>query len=154
VTVLLAHYLDLLERSQLDLSKAFRQVATDHREEPDVFHECHLMAAQCEDHAERLKPFTERYGEEAEDEPDRLHSELFVGTRTGPLGLLRDLHDLYLMACECDISWTLIGQAAQGARDTELHAVVQRCEGETAIQLRWLVTRMKQAAPQVLVVAS
>jgi hypothetical protein len=30
---------------------------------------------------------------------------------------------------------------------------VQRCEGETAVQLRWLLTRMKQAAPQALVVA-
>jgi len=150
----LAHYLGLLHRSQLDLAKAFRQVATDHREEPDVFHECHLLAAQCEDHAERLRPFVHRYGEQVEDEPDRLHSELFAGTRRGPLGLLRDLHDLYLMGCECDISWTLIGQAAQGARDTDLQEVVRRCEGETSVQLRWLTTRMKQAAPQVLVVAS
>jgi hypothetical protein len=58
------------------------------------------------------------------------------------------------MAAECDICWTLIGQAAQGARDTELLGVVRRCEGETATQLAWLRTRMKQAAPQALVVAS
>jgi hypothetical protein len=31
--------------------------------------------------------------------------------------------------------------------------VVRRCEGETAVQLKWLRTRMKQAAPQALVVA-
>ena len=42
------------------------------------------------------------------------------------------------MATECDIAWTLVGQAAQGARDRELLDVVQRCEGETAIQLKWL----------------
>ncbi|MGH6914729.1 MAG: hypothetical protein ACREH3_13605, partial [Geminicoccales bacterium] len=89
----------------------------------------------------------------AEDEPERLHSELFAGTRGGPLGLLRDLHDLYLMACECDICWTLVGQAAQGARDRDLSEVVERCEGETAIKIKWLETRMKQAAPQALVVA-
>lgn len=152
--MLLAHYLGLLHRSQLDLAKAFHHVGTDHREEPDVFHECRLMASQCENHAEQLKPFVERYGEEADDEPDRLHSELFAGTRSGPLGLLRDLHDLYLMGCECDISWTLIGQAAQGARDSDLLSVVHRCEGQTSIQLLWLTTRMKQAAPQALVVAS
>jgi hypothetical protein len=92
--------------------------------------------------------------EEAPDEPARLHSQLFTGTRSGGLGLLRDLHDLYLMATECDISWTVVGQAAQGARDTELLEVVQRCAGETAIQLQWLRTRMKQAAPQALVVAT
>ena len=69
------------------------------------------------------------------------------------MGLLRDLHDLYLMACECDMAWTLVGQAAQGLRDQDLLEVVQACEGETAIQLKWLRTRMKQAAPQALVVA-
>jgi hypothetical protein len=30
---------------------------------------------------------------------------------------------------------------------------VTACEGETATQLKWLKTRMKQAAPQALVVA-
>jgi anaerobic selenocysteine-containing dehydrogenase len=76
-----------------------------------------------------------------------------LGPREGGLGLLRDLHDLYLMASECDMAWTLVGQAAQGARDTDLLAVVQACEGETAAQLQWLKSRMKEAAPQALVVA-
>lgn len=88
------------------------------------------------------------------DEPDRLHTELFKGTREGGLGLLRDLHDLYLMASECDISWTMIGQAAQGVRDKELFEVVNACDGETSTQLKWLKTRMKQAAPQALIAAS
>jgi len=57
------------------------------------------------------------------------------------------------MATECDLSWTLVGQAAQGARDRELLGVVQNCEQESATQLKWLQTRMKQAAPQALVVA-
>jgi hypothetical protein len=78
---------------------------------------------------------------------------LFGGPRTGPIALLQDLQDLYLMASECDIAWTILGQAAQGARDDELLAVVQRCEKETTIQLSWLRTRMKSAAPQALVVA-
>jgi hypothetical protein len=94
-----------------------------------------------------------RLGEDAPDEPDRLHSELIKGTREGGLGLLRDLHDLYLMACECDMAWTLVEQAAQGLRDNELFEVVQACEGETATQLQWLESRMKEAAPQALVVA-
>jgi len=123
-------------------------------EEVDVFHTCDKLAKECDEHAERLQPFAERYGEDAPDEPDRLYSELFTGTRTGGLGLLRDLHDLYLMACECDMAWTLVGQAAQGLRDRELLEVVTASEGETAMQLKWLRTRMKQAAPQALVVSS
>jgi len=149
----LAHYLGLLHKAQTDLAAAFREVADAHAEEVDVFHLCGKLAAECEAHAEKLGPFAERYGEDAPDEPDRLHGELFSGSRSGGLGLLRDLHDLYVMASFCDIAWTLVGQAAQGARDTDLLEVVQGCEGETATQLKWLKTRMKQAAPQALVVA-
>ena len=100
-----------------------------------------------------LEPIARRYGEDAGQEPAALHSELFAGPREEPLGLLRDLQDLYLMACECDIAWTLVGQAAQGAHDAELIGVVQSCESETAQQLAWLRSRMKTAAPQTLVVA-
>jgi hypothetical protein len=149
----LAHYLGLLHRAQLNLADAFREVAEAHGDEADVEHLCRKLAAECQDHAARLEPFAERYGEDAPDEPDRLHSELFRGPRSGGLALLRDLHDLYLMATECDMAWTLVGQAAQGARDRELLAVVTRCEVETATQLKWLRTRMKEAAPQALVVA-
>jgi hypothetical protein len=149
----LAHYLGLLHRAQTNLADAFRQVADAHGEEPDINHLCHRLGQQCDQHADQLEPFARRYSEEAPTEPDRLHSELFRGTRTGGLGLLRDLQDLYLMAAECDICWTVVGQAAQGVRDTELVDVVTRCEGETAVQLKWLRTRMKQAAPQALVVA-
>jgi hypothetical protein len=150
----LAHYIGLLHVAEQELGDALREVAEGHADEPDVRSICHKLAADCDSHAERLEPFARRYGEEADDEPERLHSELFGGTRSGGLGLLRDLHDLYLMACECDIAWTLVGQAARGARDRKLLELVQCCEGETAIALEWLATRMKAAAPQALVVSA
>ncbi len=149
----LASYLGLLHLAELKLARAYLAVAQDHGHEPDVETLCRRFADQCTDHADTLAPFAERYGEDQPEEPEPLHSELFGGTRSGGLGLLRDLHDLYLMATECDITWTMIGQAAQGARDTDLVEVVKACEGETATQLKWLKTRMKQAAPQALVVA-
>ena len=89
-----------------------------------------------------------------EDEPDRLHSDLFNGTRQGGIGLLRDLHDLFLIATEVDISWVVLGQAAQGLQDKELLTAVQECDAETGIQLKWIKTRMKQSAPQALIAAS
>jgi hypothetical protein len=149
----LGHYLGLLHRSEQELSRAYREVARDHGDEPDVTHLCEQLAAQCDQHAARLGPFARRYAEQAADEPERLHSQLFAGTRSGGLGLLRDLHDLYLMATECDLAWTVVGQAAQGARDADLLEVVSACEGDITAQLRWLRTRLKQAAPQALVVA-
>ena len=78
------------------------------------------------------QPFADRYGELAPREPDRLYSELFKGARSGGLGLLRDLQDLYLMATECDhLDDDRPGSPA--VRDTDLVAVVEACEGETAI---------------------
>jgi hypothetical protein len=150
----LAHYLALLHRSQTQLADAFRSVARGHADEHDVTAMCEKLAGQCDRHAAQLEPFAQRYGEDAEDAPERLHGALFGGPRGGPIGLLRDLHDLYLMACECDIAWTVVGQAAQGARDAELLTTVQTCEGETAMQVAWARSRMKEAAPQALVVAS
>ena len=149
----LAHYRGVLPRSLCDLADAFREVGSAHAAEADVFHICRRLAKQCDEHGARLRPFAERYGEDAPEEPDRLHGELFTGTREGPIGLLRDLHDLYLMCALADMAWTLIGQAAQGVRDEALLEVVERCERETATQMRWLRTRMKQAAPQALVVS-
>lgn len=148
----LAVYIGLLERAQRDLAEAFDEVGSAHQAEFDVAIQCHRLATQCREHASRLKPFAEDYGEASDDEPDRLQSDLFSGVRQGSLALLRDLQDLYLMACECDVCWTLIGQAAQGIRDEELITTVEECEGETSVQISWLRTRMKEAAPQALVV--
>ncbi len=150
----LANYLGYLHQSESDLAEAFRKVGEAHAQEVDVYHITHTLAKQCETHAEKLKPFADRYGEEKPEEPEQLYHELFDQTRSGSLGLLRDMQDLYLMASACDISWTMIGQAAQGLRDRELLEVVNSCENETANQMKWIRTRMKEAAPQTLIVAS
>ncbi len=96
----------------------------------------------------------DRYGEQKPEEPEQLYHEFFDQTKSGSLGLLRDLQDLYLMANACDISWTMIEQAAQGLGDQELLGVVNSCEKETANQIKWIRSRMMVAAPQTLIVAS
>lgn len=149
----LALYLRLLEQAQTRLADAFERVGEAHRDEPDVFHLCQRLARQCSNHSARLKPFADAYAGQAPPEPANLHSRIFGGPREGGIGLVRDLQDLYVMAAECDICWTVVGQAARGARDEELLKVVSACESQTATQLAWLRTRMKQAAPQALVVA-
>ena len=149
----LAHYLGLVLQSETTLAIAFGEVADRHRDEPDLVQECALMAGWSDRHVSELRPFADHYGERADDEPERLHSEIFRGTRRGGLALLRDLHDLYLVATECSVSWVVVGQAAAGVRDIALGELVSRCEHDTTRQLKWLMTRMKQAAPQALVVS-
>jgi hypothetical protein len=150
----LANYLGLLHQSELDLAEGFRKVAAGHAAEVDVYHICNTLAKQCDAHAEQLGPFVDRYGEQRDEEPERLYHDLFDETRSDSFGLLRDLQDLYVMTNFCDITWTMVGQAAQGAGDVELYETVNSLEGETSTQIKWLKTRMKQAAPQTLLVAS
>ncbi len=150
----LGNYLQYLLNAENNLAEGFRKIGEAHAAESDVFHTADTLAQQCEAHVEQLGPFCEKYGKEVTTEPDRLYHELFTETRSGGLGLLRDMQDLYVMASACDIAWTMVGQAAQGARDMELLEVVNLCEAQTATQLKWLRTRMKQAAPQALLVAS
>jgi hypothetical protein len=150
----LANYLGLLEEGERTLASSYREVAKGHAAEPDVFHTCLELAEQCDSHVERLAPLVERYGEDKDDEPERLHAEGLAGTRSGALGLLRDLHDLYMLANYLDMAWTMVAQAGQGARDREILDVVGACESQTKVQIAWIKTRMKQAAPQALLVAS
>jgi hypothetical protein len=147
-------YLGLLRGSEEVLGQSFAQVADGHADEPDVFHLCHMLAKQCADHDERLRPVIDRYGASPDDEPERFHAEALAQIRSGPVGLLRDLQDLYVLASLVDITWTVVKQAGQALRDEELLDIVAHCEAETRVQLSWLSSRIKQAAPQALLVAS
>jgi hypothetical protein len=151
--MMLPVYLGMLVTAERSLASSYRQVAEGHGAEPDVFHLCQTLAGQCDQHEASLSEIAKRYGEQPDDEPERLHAAELSSTRSGPLGLLRDLQDLYLLASFVDITWTVVKQAAQGLRDTDMVNVIEQCEGQTKIQLAWLSTRMKQAAPQALIVA-
>jgi hypothetical protein len=154
MTMQVAKYLGLLHDAEAALAGAFEQVSKEHGDEPDVEHLCQVLSGQASRHARALAPIVDRYGEQQDREPEQLAAAEFGGTRTGGIGLLRDLHDLYVLASFVDMTWTVIGQAAQGLRDQELIDIVQDCDQETTQQLTWLRTRIKQAAPQALIIAS
>lgn len=151
----LAIYLGLLHEAEKTLGDAFREVSAGHGEEPDIHYLCQTLAKQCDSHVEALQPIVDRHGENApDDEPERLHADSLEETRSGPVGLLRDLQDVHMLATFVESSLTVIAQAGSALRDNELLEVVSTCKGETHTQIQWLETRMKQSAPQALVVAS
>ena len=150
----LATYVGLADHSEKTLADSFRAVGEGHAHVADVFHTCHLLAGWSDAHRERLAPVVERYGEQDDvDEPERLHATGLAEVREGEIGLLRDLQDLHVLATLAQTTWTVIVQGAQGLRDAELLEIAQACNAETSRQLTWLNTRMKQAAPQALIVA-
>ncbi|MDQ3936842.1 MAG: hypothetical protein M3340_19685 [Actinomycetota bacterium] len=112
-----------------------------HSDEHDVHHLSATLASISRAHVERLAPFAERYGAQAAQPSGR-------STEAG--SLLGDLRELYLLASDVSIGWTILGQGAQAARDEELLAVVSECHPDSLRQLKWVTTRIKEAAPQVL----
>lgn len=147
-------YLSLLEEAEHTLASAFREVAREHGDEPDIHFLSLSLADQCDAHVEQLRPVVDRYGTaNAGDEPERLHHGGLDEARSGPLGLLRDLQDLFILATMVDTTWTIITQVAQALPDRELLGVADACGKQTAVQLGWIRTRTKQAAPQALIAA-
>jgi hypothetical protein len=65
---------------------------------------------------------------------------------------LRDLHDLWLMVNESVISLEVLEQAARALRDRELLSALEGVQRQNERQRSWLKTRIRQAAPQILVV--
>ena len=66
--------------------------------------------------------------------------------------LVRDLHDLWLLVNESLVSITILLQAAQALRDRNFESVLAAIELTNERQRNWLMTRLKQASPQALVV--
>ena len=115
---------------------------------------CNLFADWSRENAERLEPFIARDSVNDRDEPHRLAGALFQGRRSGGLGLLRDLQDLWLLANEAHITWEVLYQAAQAMRDQELIGACERGVEQVDRRIAWLRSRIDQAAPQAVVVPS
>ena len=146
-------YIDLVHRTEEDLVEAFKLVSKAHSDEVDVEQTCSLLSSWSEKLAEELEPVAIRYKKESDKEPDRLTKTLLKKARKGSMALLRDLHDLYLIVSEVLVCCTILKQGGIALTDEELVTVCEEIERQSQRQLSWLMTRMKSAAPQTLIVA-
>jgi hypothetical protein len=124
------------------LAQRLREVGERHRDEHDVFHLSGTLAEVSGGHVESLAAAAERYGVELPGPPAP------AGKRGG--SLLDDLRELHLLAAEASIDWTILGQGAQALRDQELLDIVSHCHADNLRVLKWTTTRIKLAAPQIL----
>jgi hypothetical protein len=150
-----------VHNAESDLAKELRTIGERHAVEHDLYHLGHTLAKQCNHHLELLAPFADRYGATPPDEgvgesPGLLETlrhksaELLGRSEMSGMLLLRDLRNLYLSAQEAEIAWVILVQAAHAARDRELLQVVNVCQQEAEARGKWLRTRIKESAPQVL----
>ncbi|MFL5743950.1 MAG: molybdopterin oxidoreductase [Niastella sp.] len=149
----IGHYIELVHKGHQDLAEALRKVALHHVVEPDIVANCTMLATWSDQLVLDLQPFVDYYGEEKDREPDRMKSILFVKPRTGGMGLLRDLHDLWLMSNEAELCCLVLKMAAMGLGDEALLSACNTMEKQTKRQTAWLLTRIKSAAPQTLIAA-
>ncbi len=160
----LAAALGDLHAGEAELGREHRAVADRHAADHDVFHICHSLARQCDGHAEQIRSALSAAGHEAPEEGHDGPPHAVIATvrrkaseamgrsdQTGAL-LLHDLRHLYALASDVEIGWTIVGQGAKAARELELVGLFSTGREEVAGQLRWIKTRIKLTAPQVLTV--
>jgi hypothetical protein len=161
----LGKFVHELRAAEAALADGFRRVADRHQVDHDVWYLGHRLAKECDALAERLAPFPDRHGFQTEPEGDNFVESLVDGLRAGlrrgmshALGrapvsgvlLLRDLQGLSVLAHDCHGQWIVVGQGAMSVRDKALNAVVSDGRQVTEKHLRWLQTKLKEVAPQVL----
>jgi hypothetical protein len=147
----IANYVELIVRNETVLRDSLLKVASRHHLEPDIKETCTRLAAWSDIHLRNLHPIHDRLSIAADNEPERVEKGLFHGMRKGGIGLLRDLHDLYILATEVHLTYEILKQASQALHDKELEEFCVGSMKETVRQLSWIETRIKQASPQVLV---
>jgi hypothetical protein len=144
------------------LAQELLKVGERHRTDHDVYHLTRRLSRWSQGHIAALELQAERYGADVDAgevgresagplTAIREKTAELVGRRpTSGLLLLRDLRNIHLLAAETSLNWTLLGQAAQAAKDPELLECVSLCHPETLRTMRWSLTKLKSAAPQVL----
>lgn len=156
--------LDDVQDAETELAKQLVALADRHHTEPDVYHLGLARARRCAEHVGRLQTFVDRYHARSVDVDDASTPGLLDKLRHGmasavghtPVAavlLLQDLRDTYVTAQRAEIAWIILLQGAKAARDTELIGVVDGCHEEAEQTAKWLRTRIKDSAAQVLATA-
>jgi hypothetical protein len=150
-----------LHEATTDLRDDLLTIAERHAADHDVYHVGRRLAERQAGLAEPLASFVEKYGEVPADGDgdgwatflEKLRGPVSSLTgrssKFGPL-LLRDLRELELSAHACVTEWTIARQGAMAARDQALMDLCTLGVDESGRVERWLTTRIKETAPQVL----
>ena len=145
-------YLALVLNSEKALVEALESRAEAHKTEPDMTPILRLMASWSKKNLEALGKVIDGRKLPDRPEPGRIAAALFHNDRSGGFGVLRDLHDLWIVVSESHISWEVLHQAAKALHDDRLASICQEGKTTNNRQAAWLRTRIDASAPQVLVV--
>jgi hypothetical protein len=134
------------------LAEAFLLVANRHERDSEVRDMCKQLAEDVAGHRPVLDSLSQRYGEDAAEDPERLRSALFHGLRVGGIGKLRDLQDLALLGEHIKLVWASLVPAAGSLHDREMELTCTRAVADISRHIKWLQTQIEQTARRALTV--
>jgi hypothetical protein len=154
------HAIDTVIKAEQNLADYLEQIAGRHAVEHDVYHLAHSQAHKAVVRARSLTDLAQRYGADQprQRDPDpgvidtlRRQASQLVGRSDLPgVVFLADLQEAYLKAQEAEIAWVVLLQGAKARRDSELVEAATTAHEGCEKTAKWLRTRIKVAAPQIL----
>jgi len=127
------------------LRDGLQSLAERHIAESDVYHVGSRLALRCNEVARGLGD-----GEALAPPPGGPSSRPHEGGPAEGMALLRDLRELAVDAHGAQIDVLIVHQGAMAARDRELVMAAKAATAEIGRVDKWLQSRIKEAAPQVL----
>jgi hypothetical protein len=153
MTTHIANYLALAKNAEETLTKALHTISKQHTFEHDVVEMCEKFSRWSEQHLDAIKKLSKQFENEEESEETTELSHSVPGKpRIGAFGLLRDLHGLSILIHEAQMCWTVLLQASKALRNSEMETSCEECVAHFKKESMWAMTKVKTAAPQVLVV--
>jgi hypothetical protein len=149
----IANYLGLAENAEKTLTEAFLKISKQHTFEPDVVEMCEKFGHWSQQHLTAIEKLLAEFKKEKDDEPEEIFDSVFPKPRIGAFGLLRDLHALSIVVHEAQMCWIVLLQASRALRNAEMEEICLEFGQHFKKETMWLLTKIKNAAPQVLVVA-
>jgi hypothetical protein len=147
------NYVGFVSTSEIILREAYLQVSERHQPDADVRDGCRKMAAFGARRIESVAVLRTEFGSASAREPELVRNALFRGVRVGGLGVLRDLHDLSVLANQALLYWIELYQAFRAIHESSAEVTCRENILGVEREVAWLTTQIKNAAPQALTVA-
>lgn len=147
-----ADYLGILDNANRQFILACQGLEAQHFEEFEIVTGPKKLSEFSAEACEKLQPYFDKYGLHEAKEPEKLRLALFPTPRPGAFGILRNMHDLFLLATEIHVALTVVMQAAKQLRDDDLIQLCIRLDKQNKRQLAWCMTQIEHRAPHTVVV--
>lgn len=150
-----------LHRDENDLAQQLLHVSERHKVDHEIYHLGRDLATWSQQHVAEIADIATHYSQDLDPAPRSDNSVLATLREKGSrlvgreseagLLMLRDLRQVYIMACGVSTDWEMLAQAAQGIKHQDLLGVAERCHPRTLRQMKWANGKIKESSTQVLV---